>query len=105
MGTDVKGVPPAGVANVVVADNNFHGRTISIVSFSSDDTARGGFGPFTPPGFRSVPFGDADAVEAAIDDHTVAVLIEPIQGEAGIIVPPDDYLPGCAHCAAGAMSC
>ncbi|MBI3691667.1 MAG: ornithine--oxo-acid transaminase, partial [Mycolicibacterium aromaticivorans] len=90
-GTDVKGVP-AGMANIVVADNNFHGRTISIVSFSSDDTARGGFGPFTP-GFRSVPFGDADAVAAAIDDHTVAVLIEPIQGEAGIVVPPDDYLP------------
>jgi len=90
-GADVKGVP-AGHANIVVAENNFHGRTISIVSFSSDETARGGFGPFTP-GFRSVPFGDADAVAAAIDDHTVAVLVEPIQGEAGIIVPPDDYLP------------
>jgi ornithine--oxo-acid transaminase len=90
-GTDVKGVP-AGHANIVVADNNFHGRTISIVSFSSDETARGGFGPFTP-GFRSVPFGDADAMAAAIDEHTVAVLIEPIQGEAGVIVPPDDYLP------------
>jgi ornithine aminotransferase len=90
-GTDVKGVP-AGRANIVVAENNFHGRTISIVSFSSDETARGGFGPFTP-GFRAVPFGDADALDAAIDDDTVAVLIEPIQGEAGIIVPPDDYLP------------
>jgi ornithine--oxo-acid transaminase len=90
-GTDVKGVP-AGQANIVVAHNNFHGRTISIVSFSSDAAARGGFGPFTP-GFRSVPFGDAAAVARAIDENTVAVLLEPIQGEAGIIVPPDDYLP------------
>jgi ornithine--oxo-acid transaminase len=90
-GADVKGVPE-GHANIIVADNNFHGRTISIVSFSSDPVARGGFGPFTP-GFRSVPFGDAEALAAAIDDHTVAVLLEPIQGEAGIIVPPDDYLP------------
>ena len=90
-GADVKGVP-AGRANIVVADNNFHGRTISIVSFSSDPVARGGFGPFTP-GFRSVPFGDADALAAAIDENTVAVLLEPIQGEAGIVVPPDDYLP------------
>ena len=73
-------------------ENNFHGRTISIVSFSSDESARGGFGPFTP-GFRAVPFGDAEALANAIDDNTVAVLIEPIQGEAGIIVPPDDYLP------------
>jgi ornithine--oxo-acid transaminase len=94
-GTDVKGVP-AGQANIVVAENNFHGRTISIISFSSDGSARGGFGPFTP-GFRIVPFGpedpNADAVAAAIDDNTVAVLLEPIQGEAGIIVPPADYLP------------
>ncbi|MGB3480599.1 MAG: ornithine--oxo-acid transaminase [Mycobacterium sp.] len=90
-GTDVKGVP-VGLANIVVAENNFHGRTISIVSFSSDESARGGFAPFTP-GFRAVPFGAADAVAAAIDDNTVAVLLEPIQGEAGIIVPPDDYLP------------
>ncbi len=90
-GTDVKGVPQ-GRANIIVAQNNFHGRTISIVSFSSDQSARGGFGPFTP-GFRAVPFGDADAVANAIDDDTVAVLLEPIQGEAGIIVPPDDFLP------------
>src|ERR1700704_5416097 len=87
-GTDVKGVP-AGQANIVVAHNNFHGRTISIVSFSSDESARGGFGPSTP-GFRAVPFGDAEAVAAAIDENTVAVLLEPIQGESGIIVPPDD---------------
>ncbi len=90
-GADVKGVPD-GRANIIVADNNFHGRTISIVSFSSDPTARDGFGPFTP-GFRSVPFGDAAALARAIDDDTVAVLLEPIQGEAGIVVPPDDYLP------------
>jgi ornithine--oxo-acid transaminase len=90
-GTDVKGVP-AGRANIVVAHNNFHGRTTTIISFSDDELARRGYGPYTP-GFRSVPFGDADAVAAAIDDDTVAVLLEPIQGEAGIIVPPDDYLP------------
>jgi ornithine--oxo-acid transaminase len=90
-GTDVKGVP-AGQANIVVADNNFHGRTISIVSFSSDATARDGFGPFTP-GFRSVPFGRAELLAEAIDEHTVAVLLEPIQGEAGVIVPQDHYLP------------
>ena len=90
-GADVKGVP-AGCANIVVARNNFHGRTTTIISFSDDDTARRGFGPYTP-GFRSVPFGDAKALDEAIDDNTVAVLLEPIQGEAGIIVPPDDYLP------------
>lgn len=90
-GADVKGVPE-GMANIVLAHNNFHGRTISIVSFSSDESARGGFGPFTP-GFRAAPFGDAEAVAELIDDHTVAVLVEPIQGEAGIIVPPDGYLP------------
>ncbi len=90
-GTDVKGVS-AGQGNIVVAQNNFHGRTTTIISFSDDDSARRGFGPYTP-GFRSVPFGDADALAAAIDDDTVAVLIEPIQGEAGIIVPSDDYLP------------
>lgn len=90
-GTDVKGVP-AGQANIIVARNNFHGRTTTIISFSDDETARGGFGPFTP-GFRAVPFGDADAVAAAIDENTVAVLLEPIQGEAGIIVPPADFLP------------
>ena len=90
-GTDVKGVP-AGKGNIVVAHNNFHGRTTTIISFSDDEAARRGFGPYMP-GFRSVPFGEAEAVAAAIDEDTVAVLIEPIQGEAGIIVPPDDYLP------------
>ncbi len=88
-GHDVKGI---STPNIVVAAGNFHGRTISIISFSDDAAARTGFGPFTP-GFRVVPFGDADAVETAIDADTVAVLIEPIQGEAGVIIPPADYLP------------
>jgi ornithine aminotransferase len=89
-GHDVKGVA-ADRGNIVVAHNNFHGRTTTIISFSDDESARRGFGPYTP-GFRAVAFGDADALAAAIDDDTVAVLIEPIQGEAGIIVPPNDYL-------------
>jgi len=90
-GYRVKGVP-AGKATIIVADGNFHGRTTTIISFSNDEQARADFGPFTP-GFVSVPYGDAAALEAAIDENTVAVLIEPIQGEAGIIVPPADYLP------------
>lgn len=90
-GYRVKGVAP-DAANIVVMHGNFHGRTISIVSFSDDAVAREGFGPFTP-GFRSVPYGDAAAIEAAIDENTVAVLLEPIQGEAGIIIPPADFLP------------
>jgi len=77
---------------IALAENNFNGRTISIVSFSSDETARAGFGPFTP-GFRSVPFGHVTALADAIDKHTVAVLLEPIRGEAGVVVPPDHYLP------------
>ncbi|WP_245559140.1 ornithine--oxo-acid transaminase [Microbacterium indicum] len=89
-GYRVKGIPD-GRAKVVVAAGNFHGRTTTIVSFSDDPEARDGFGPFTP-GFVTVPFGDADALAAAIDDDTAAVLIEPIQGEAGIVVPPDGYL-------------
>lgn len=89
-GYRVKGVPD-GRAKIVVADGNFHGRTTTIVSFSSDPEARDGFGPFTP-GFVSVPYGDAAAMEAALDDDTVAVLLEPIQGEAGIVVPPPGYL-------------
>jgi ornithine--oxo-acid transaminase len=90
-GADVKGVANDR-SNIIVARNNFHGRTTTIISFSDDDTARRGFGPYTP-GFRAVPFGDADAMAAAIDENTVAVLLEPIQGEAGIIVPPEEYLP------------
>jgi ornithine--oxo-acid transaminase len=90
-GYRVKGVA-AGQANIIVAGGNFHGRTTTIISFSDDPVATTDFGPFTP-GFRSVPYGDAAAIEAAIDENTVAVLLEPIQGEAGIIVPPADYLP------------
>ena len=90
-GYRVKGVP-AGKATIIVADGNFHGRTTTIISFSNDEQARADFGPFTP-GFVSVPYGDAAALEAAIDENTVAVLLEPIQGEAGIVVPPADYLP------------
>jgi len=89
-GYETKGVAP-GAANVIVASGNFHGRTISIVSFSTDPTARRGFAPYTP-GFRTVPFGDAFAVEDAIDANTVGILIEPIQGEAGVIIPPTGYL-------------
>ena len=90
-GYRVKGVAPDR-ANIIVADGNFHGRTTTIISFSGDRAATTDFGPFTP-GFRSVPYGDAAALEGAIDGNTVAVLLEPIQGEAGILVPPADYLP------------
>jgi ornithine--oxo-acid transaminase len=89
-GYEVKGVPD-GQATIVVAEDNFHGRTTTIVGFSSDPETRAGFGPFTP-GFRSVPYGDAAALAAAVDETTVAVLLEPIQGEAGVIVPPAGYL-------------
>ncbi|MBP2436656.1 ornithine--oxo-acid transaminase [Microbacterium amylolyticum] len=85
-----KGIPE-NEATIIVADGNFHGRTTTIVSFSDDEVARRDFGPFTP-GFVSVPYGDADAIAAAIDENTAAVLIEPIQGEAGVIVPPEGFL-------------
>ncbi|MFE7834505.1 ornithine--oxo-acid transaminase [Streptomyces sp. NPDC057474] len=89
---EVKGVP-ADQATIVVAADNFHGRTTTIVSFSTDPVARDGFGPFTP-GFRVVPYNDLAALEAAIDETTAAVLIEPIQGEAGVLIPDDGYLRG-----------
>ena len=90
-GYRVKGVKP-NEAKIIVMDGNFHGRTTTIISFSNDEQARADFGPFTP-GFVSVPYGDAEALEAAIDENTVAVLVEPIQGESGIVVPPAEYLP------------
>ncbi|MCX4649020.1 ornithine--oxo-acid transaminase [Streptomyces sp. NBC_01446] len=89
---EVKGVP-ADRATIVVADGNFHGRTTTIVSFSTDESARAGFGPFTP-GFRVVPYDDLAALEAAVDETTAAVLLEPIQGEAGVVIPDDGYLTG-----------
>jgi ornithine--oxo-acid transaminase len=91
-GYRVKGVAKDR-ANIIVAGGNFHGRTTTIVSFSSEADYRDGFGPFTP-GFHSVPFGDLAAIERAITPDTVAVLMEPIQGEAGIIVPPAGFLAG-----------
>lgn len=89
-GYRVKKVSP-GSANIIVADGNFHGRTTTIISFSDDPAARADFGPYTP-GFRSVPYGDSAALAATVDENTVAVLLEPIQGEAGVIIPPAGYL-------------
>jgi ornithine--oxo-acid transaminase len=91
-GHRIKGVP-RDRAEIIVANGNFHGRTTTIISFSSEPDYRDGFGPFTP-GFRSVPFGDLAALEQAITPETVAVLVEPIQGEAGIIIPPAGWLNG-----------
>lgn len=89
-GYTVKGVPE-DQAEIIVCENNFHGRTISIVSFSTDSRARNGFGPFTP-GFKVIPFDDTQALGAAMTPHTVAFLVEPIQGEAGVIIPHPGYL-------------
>lgn len=91
-GYEKKGVA-ADKAKIIVCAGNFHGRTITIVSFSDDQQARDGFGPYTP-GFEVVPYGDLDALRAAIDEDTVGFLFEPIQGEGGIIIPPEGYLSG-----------
>ncbi|GAA3633935.1 ornithine--oxo-acid transaminase [Microlunatus ginsengisoli] len=91
-GYEVKGVRD-GRAKIIVAAGNFHGRTTTIISFSDDPVAHDHYGPYTP-GFVTVPYGDVAALEAAIDDDTVAVLLEPIQGEAGVLIPPAGYLAG-----------
>jgi ornithine--oxo-acid transaminase len=88
-GYEVKGVAP-NLANIITCSNNFHGRTLGVVGFSTDAAASGNFGPFAP-GFKTVPFGDFDALAAAIDENTVAFLVEPIQGEAGVLIPPAGY--------------
>lgn len=89
-GYESKGVPQ-DQAQIIVCGNNFHGRTLTIIGFSTDDNARENFGPFTP-GFKTIPFGDAAALEKAINSNTVAFMVEPIQGEAGVIIPPKGYL-------------
>jgi ornithine--oxo-acid transaminase len=89
-GYTVKGIPK-DQAEIIVCANNFHGRTTTVISFSTDEQYRDGFGPMTP-GFRVIPFGDGAALEAAITPNTAAFLVEPIQGEAGIVIPPDGYL-------------
>jgi ornithine--oxo-acid transaminase len=89
-GYKIKGIPD-GNAEIIVCANNFHGRTVTIISFSSDEQYRDGFGPFTP-GFKIIPYGDANALRAAITPNTCAFLVEPIQGEAGIIIPPTGFL-------------
>jgi len=87
---------PRQLAEIIVADGNFHGRTISIVSFSSEPKYKGDFGPFTP-GFISVPYGDAEAIKKAVTGNTAAILLEPIQGEAGVLIPPAGYLKKVAE--------
>ncbi len=94
-GYKIKGIPE-GKAEIIVCANNFHGRTVTIVSFSTDEQYRDGFGPFTP-GFRVIPFGDASALRAAITPNTCAFLVEPIQGEAGIVIPPAGFLREAAE--------
>lgn len=89
-GYRTKGIPE-GKAEIIAAAGNFHGRTLTIIGFSTEESYRSGFGPFTP-GFKIIPFGDADALRRAITPETVAFLVEPIQGEAGVIVPPSGYL-------------
>jgi ornithine--oxo-acid transaminase len=92
-GYDKKGVPP-NYAKIIVCENNFHGRTITIVGFSTDPESYGGYGPFTP-GFVKIPFDNPELLRSAIDSNTVAFLVEPIQGEAGVHVPEDGYLKNC----------
>lgn len=94
-GYKVKGIPE-GQAEIVVCSNNFHGRTVTIVSFSTDEQYRDGFGPFTA-GFKIIPFGDADALSAAVTPNTCAFMVEPIQGEAGIVMPPEGFLKQAAE--------
>ena len=94
-GHKVKGIAN-GQAEIIVCTGNFAGRTTTIISFSTEEQYRDGFGPFTP-GFKQVPFGDADALERAINANTAAFIVEPVQGEAGIIVPPRGYLARCAE--------
>ncbi len=94
-GYQVKGVPE-GEAEIIVCENNFHGRTTTIVGFSSEPQYRHGFGPFTP-GFKMIPYGDAKALEDAITPNTVGFLIEPLQGEGGVVVPPDGWFGCCAE--------
>lgn len=94
-GYKVKGIPE-GQAEIIVCANNFHGRTVTIVSFSTDQQYRDGFGPFTP-GFKAIPFGDVDALRKAITPRTCAFLVEPIQGEAGIVIPPAGFLKEAAE--------
>ncbi|MEJ2568797.1 MAG: aminotransferase class III-fold pyridoxal phosphate-dependent enzyme, partial [candidate division WOR-3 bacterium] len=86
----IKGVSE-NKAEIICASNNFHGRTVTIISFSTEEQYRDGFGPMTP-GFPIVPYGDVKAIEEKINENTAAVLIEPIQGEGGIVVPPEGYL-------------
>jgi ornithine--oxo-acid transaminase len=93
-GYKVKGVP-ADRAEIIVCENNFHGRTTTIVGFSSEEQYRDGFGPFTP-GFKLIPYGDAKALEDAINENTVGFLFEPLQGEGGVVVPPEGFI-GCAR--------
>src|SRR5512146_137320 len=94
-GYKIKGIPE-GKAEIIVCANNFHGRTVTIISFSSDEQYRDGFGPFTP-GFKIIPYGDINALRAAITPNTCAFLVEPIQGEAGIVIPPKGFLKQAAE--------